>query len=315
MHGLRAAFAEIFERRGHAAGAGARRRGAARRQSAGDGDRALHHRAVGALLHPAAGLELDGRGRARHRRRPGRAAAADRRGLRPPRPALPGGGLRGRRRSTGRAATRPSAAAFEKPGRLFADLRAAGCGEVTFAGGMARPELNPLRFDLKMLKLAPQVLAGPARRRRRHPAADRAASSRPRGSPLRAPHELVADLLAPARRADPRAPERGRPQRRRPRRRASSRRWARADVGQGAVVAQGLCLGLESIQGTDAMLDFVARTAAGFRPDPAGGARRALQGAEARPGPAARPAGGRAGDGARRRRRRARRHRGGGRAA
>jgi DUF1009 family protein len=43
-----------------------------------------------------------------------------------------------------------------------------------------------------------------------------------------------------------------------------------ADAGQGAVVAQGLCLGLETIQGTDAMLDFVARTGAGFRHDPAG---------------------------------------------
>ncbi len=51
-------------------------------------------------------------------------------------------------------------AVFEKPGRLFADLRAAGCGAVTFAGGMARPELNPLRFDLTMLRLAPKVLRG-----------------------------------------------------------------------------------------------------------------------------------------------------------
>ena len=37
------------------------------------------------------------------------------------------------------------------------------------------------------------------------------------------------------------------------------------------MVAQGVCLGLESIQGTDAMLAFVAATAADFRPDPAAG--------------------------------------------
>lgn len=42
------------------------------------------------------------------------------------------------------------------------------------------------------------------------------------------------------------------------------------DVGQGAVVAQGLCLGVEALPGTDALLDFVARTGAALRPDPNG---------------------------------------------
>lgn len=40
------------------------------------------------------------------------------------------------------------------------------------------------------------------------------------------------------------------------------------DVGQGAVVAQGLCLAVETLPGTDQMLDFVAKTAR--RPNPAG---------------------------------------------
>jgi len=40
------------------------------------------------------------------------------------------------------------------------------------------------------------------------------------------------------------------------------------DVGQGAVVAQGLCLAVEALPGTDAMLDWVAGTAC--RPDPKG---------------------------------------------
>ena len=39
------------------------------------------------------------------------------------------------------------------------------------------------------------------------------------------------------------------------------------DLGQGVVVAQGLCLGLESLQGTDAMLEFVAATGLDLRPD------------------------------------------------
>ena len=42
----------------------------------------------------------------------------------------------------------------------------------------------------------------------------------------------------------------------------------RVDVGQAAVVAQGICLGVESIQGTDALLRFVMETAVAFRPNP-----------------------------------------------
>jgi UDP-2,3-diacylglucosamine hydrolase len=43
-----------------------------------------------------------------------------------------------------------------------------------------------------------------------------------------------------------------------------------ADVGQGAVVAQGLCLGVEALPGTDALLAQVAGISA-LRPDPARG--------------------------------------------
>lgn len=42
------------------------------------------------------------------------------------------------------------------------------------------------------------------------------------------------------------------------------------DVGQGAVVAQGLCLGVEALPGTDALLAQVAAIG-GLRPDPARG--------------------------------------------
>jgi UDP-2,3-diacylglucosamine hydrolase len=43
------------------------------------------------------------------------------------------------------------------------------------------------------------------------------------------------------------------------------------DVGQGAVVQQGLCLGLEALPGTDALLDAVAQMQADSRPDAAKG--------------------------------------------
>lgn len=42
------------------------------------------------------------------------------------------------------------------------------------------------------------------------------------------------------------------------------------DIGQGTVVAQGLCLAIETLPGTDAMLAFVAAHADRLRPDPKG---------------------------------------------
>ena len=159
-------------------------------------------------------------------------------------------------------------AVLEKPGRLFADLRRAGCGTVTFAGGVRRPELDPRRFDLTMLRLAPRLIAG---MRGGDDGTLRliAGIFEAEGFVVRAPHELLSDLVMPAG-----GLTRARPS---PADRADAARAAAitaalgmVDTGQGAVVAQGICLGLESIQGTDAMLDFVARTGADFRPDPAG---------------------------------------------
>ena len=89
------------------------------------------------------------------------------------------------------------------------------------------------------------------------------------GFAIRAPHEILPDLVAPAGILGRVAPS--------DRDRADAARAAAivaalgaADVGQAAVVGRGICLGLESIQGTDALLDFVSRTAAGYRPEGAG---------------------------------------------
>jgi len=160
-------------------------------------------------------------------------------------------------------------AVFEKPGRLFSDLRGAGCSEVTFAGGMARPVLDPRRFDLKMLRLAPRILGG---LRGGDDATLRllAGIFEDEGFVLTPAQGLLTDLLAPAgplTRSRPSAADR-----------ADADRAAQiaaalgaADVGQAVVVAQGVCLGVESVQGTEALLDFVARTGARFRGDPDGG--------------------------------------------
>ncbi len=54
------------------------------------------------------------------------------------------------------------------------------------------------------------------------------------------------------------------------------------DVGQGAVVAQGLCLGVEALPGTDALLATIAMLPAALRPDPVRG--RGLLYKAAKPG-------------------------------
>ena len=158
-------------------------------------------------------------------------------------------------------------ARFEKLGALFAALRAADCGRVVFAGGMARPNLNPLRFDAAFAKLSVRLL--PALK-----SGDDAtlrvivSAFEDAGFTVQGAHELLSGLTMAAgipTRAQPSAADQ-----------ADAARAAdivtalgSLDIGQGAVVAQGICLATESIQGTDAMLRFAA-AGAGFRPDPDG---------------------------------------------
>ncbi|MCP5085495.1 MAG: LpxI family protein [Rhodobacteraceae bacterium] len=156
-------------------------------------------------------------------------------------------------------------ATFERPAALFKALKEAGCAHVAFAGSMQRPKLNPLKFDWKFLKLAPTLLpalkSGDDVTLRTINAIFEAEELE-----IVAPHQLLESLLAPEgvlTKAQPLPDdladmERGF---------AIARALGETDVGQGVVVAQGLCLGAESIQGTDAMLGFVAQTASEFKTD------------------------------------------------
>ena len=86
---------------------------------------------------------------------------------------------------------------------------------------------------------------------------------------MRAPHEILPDLVAPVGVLGKVRPS-GRDRADVERAVAIVAALGVADVGQAAVVGRGICLGLESIQGTDALLDFVARTGKGYRPAGAG---------------------------------------------
>ncbi len=147
----------------------------------------------------------------------------------------------------------PSATAgLGQVGRIFGLLRAAGCDRVCFAGGLSRPSLFSLRFDFTALRVAP-MMARLLRKGDDGLLRGLAAIFESRGFAMVGAHELLGDLVAPAGPLGARRPS--------ARDREDILRAAeiveavgRVDVGQGAVVAEGRCLGVETVQGTDAML-------------------------------------------------------------
>lgn len=151
-------------------------------------------------------------------------------------------------------------ASFEKIGGLFRLLRAEGVERICLAGAMQRPALNPIRFDTKMLALAPRLLKA------MNGGDDTLLSLvvqvfEAEGFTVVGAHELVPGLT----------PERSMLIGVKPgkvdltdgaRAAAILAALSPVDVGQGCVVAAGQCLGIETIQGTDALLSFVAQTPA-----------------------------------------------------
>lgn len=147
--------------------------------------------------------------------------------------------------------------------RLLEDV---GVTRVVFAGAVARPHLDPALFDPATAQMVPRLLAamqtGDDATLREVIAIFEEAGFSVVGVGDVAPDLLPGPGLLCGDPSD-----------------ADRRDVARAaqivaalgavDVGQGAVVAQGLCLAVEALPGTDAMLDFIAATA-GRRPDPRG---------------------------------------------
>ena len=161
---------------------------------------------------------------------------------------------------------------FERVGRLFRALHEAGVTHAVFAGAMSRPRLRYWRADLKALT----VLAGAVALLRQGDDAmlrGFAAVFEREGIAVLGPHEVLggAALVCPGP-LGARSPG--------PRDRRDAALAARIvaaagalDVGQGAVVAHGLCLAVEAIEGTDLMLARVAGLPAEKRaaaPPPAG---------------------------------------------
>ena len=167
------------------------------------------------------------------------------------------------------AAAHPHARArITEVGAILSALRGAGCREVVMAGGAARPRLDPRALDGAALRWLPRLLPALAR-------GDDALLRTVRGLLEGEGFRLVAveevvDLRASEGVLGARAPS-GADAADAARGGAVLRALGPLDVGQAAVVASGRVLGIETVQGTDAMLAFVAETRGALGQGAAGG--------------------------------------------
>jgi DUF1009 family protein len=149
-------------------------------------------------------------------------------------------------------------ARLERLGALFEALRAGGITDLCLAGAMRRTGFDTAHLDAETAALLPELEAamgqGDDALLRRIVAIFEA-----QGFAIRGAHDWRPDLVAPE------GALHGTPQ---PDGDAARARAVLAalgphDVGQAAVAARGQMLGIETLQGTDAMLDFVGATAPG----------------------------------------------------
>ncbi len=151
---------------------------------------------------------------------------------------------------------------------FFDRLHELGVARVVFAGAVSRPALDPQRIDPRSATLLPRLVSA---FRKGDDALLRTVIVlfEEAGFEVVGPIELTPELVpgeGVLTAAGPSDADR-----------ADAARAAQivtalgaVDVGQGAVVAQGLCLAVETLPGTAAMLQWVADVAGAGRPDPAG---------------------------------------------
>jgi hypothetical protein len=137
-------------------------------------------------------------------------------------------------------------------GKCFAALKRAGCQSVCLAGIVARPDFAALKPDMRGLMMLPQVIAAA---RKGDDALLRAllAEFEKEGFAIEGAHEAMGDLalpLGPLGRHEPGPAHQGDIDRAL----LAAREIGRLDIGQGAVVCDGLVLAVEAQEGTDAML-------------------------------------------------------------
>jgi len=145
-------------------------------------------------------------------------------------------------------------------GRCIRVLKQAGCESVCLAGNVARPDFAALKPDLRGMAMLPRLVL---EARKGDDALLRAVLDefRKEGFAIEGAHEARSDLVLGAGVLGRHAPDH--------RHRADiqraleiARRIGELDIGQGAVVCDGLVLAVEAQEGTDAMLRRVAEEVA-----------------------------------------------------
>ncbi|MEM9210910.1 MAG: UDP-2,3-diacylglucosamine diphosphatase LpxI [Pseudomonadota bacterium] len=155
-------------------------------------------------------------------------------------------------------------ASFEKAGVLFTALRKRGVDYVVFAGGMSRPKLNPLKMDRAFLSKAPSLLKA---MRGGDDGLLRVIASwfEEEGFIVKSAQDIITDLIAPAGIWGRHSPteqddldmDRGV---------QILEALSPLDVGQACIISGGVCFGIETIQGTDALLRSVEETDSALNP-------------------------------------------------
>lgn len=139
-----------------------------------------------------------------------------------------------------------------EPGRAARLLKAAGCEELVFAGIVKRPEFRKLGLDWSGARLLPKVIRAA---RRGDDALLRVILDyfEAQGLKIVGAHEVEASLLAESGLIAGPSPARNTQSDIETALRIA-REMGRLDIGQGAVVCDGLVLAVEAQEGTDAML-------------------------------------------------------------
>ncbi len=175
-------------------------------------------------------------------------------------------------------------------GRVLSALKSAECEAVCFAGTVSRPDFKALKPDLKGATLLPGIIAAATR-------GDDALLRKilsvfeAEGYAIEGADDILGGETLPAGALGRVAPDKGQLADLRKALHVAEKA-GELDIGQGAVVCDGLVLAVEAQEGTDAMLARVGGTAGGPARDKRRSERSVGQSPQADPG----PAGGHAGD-------------------
>ena len=148
---------------------------------------------------------------------------------------------------------------------FFQALHAAGITEIAFAGAVRRPRLDPALFDPITAQIVPRLMQSMAQ-------GDDAtlreviAFFEEDGFTITGPAQIAPSLTPPEGLYAGHLTDRD--QADATRAAAITEALGRVDVGQGCIVAQGLCLATETLSGTDAMLASLATIPDTLRPNP-----------------------------------------------